>query len=77
MSNKERIIQLIDTIPDQKLVFVVDMLETLKGYAGEAIEPDEWDLKMIKEAEKENDGEYITFEDMLKEEGLTYADLQD
>ena len=77
MSNKERIIQLLDTIPDQKLVFVVDMLETLKGYAGEAIEPDEWDLKMIKEAEKENDGEYITFEDMLKEEGLTYADLQD
>lgn len=67
MSNKERIIQLIDTIPDQKLVFVVDMLETLKGYAGEAIEPDEWDLKMIKESEKENDGEYITFENMLKE----------
>ena len=43
MSNKEHVLQLIDDIPDQKLFFVIDMLESLKAYAGEGIEPDEWD----------------------------------
>ena len=43
--------------------------------AFEEVEPDEWDLAMIREAEKENDGSYITFEDLLKADGLTYADL--
>lgn len=56
MSNKERVLQLIDTIPDQKLLFIIDMLESLKAYAGEEIEPDEWDLQMIEQAQKENDG---------------------
>ena len=52
MSNQERIMQLIKGIPDYKLVFIVNILEDLKGYAGEEIEPDEWDLQMISEAEK-------------------------
>lgn len=63
MSNKERIIQLIDNVPDNKLVFVVNMLESLKAYAGESIEPDSWDLKMIAEANLINDGETITLDD--------------
>ena len=54
MSNKERVIQLIEDIPEQKLTFVIDVLEGLKAYAGETIEPDEWDLQMIAEAEREN-----------------------
>ena len=41
------------------------------------MEPDKWDLDMIDEAKKENDGETVTFEELLKREGLTYADLQD
>lgn len=77
MSNKERVLQLIDDIPDQKLFFVVDMLESLKAYAGEEIEPDEWDLQMISQAKKENDGTTVTFEEMLSKDGLTYEDLQD
>lgn len=67
MSNKERIIQLIENVPEHKLTFIVNMLEDIKGYAGEAIEPDEWDLQMIAEAEKNNDGETITIEDLAKE----------
>ena len=51
MSNKERIMELIDGIPDRRLVFIVDMLESLKAYAGEEILPDEWDLQMIQETE--------------------------
>ena len=70
MSNRERVLQLIEGIPDIKLHFVVEMLESLKAYAGEEIEPDEWDLQMIEEAEKQNDGETVTFEDLANELGV-------
>ena len=70
VSNKERVLQLINDIPDSKLVFVVDMLESLKGYAGEEIAPDEFDLKMIADAKKENDGHTITLEKLQKELGI-------
>lgn len=70
MSNKERILQLIDGIPENKLIFVIDLLENLKAYAGETIEPDEWDLKMIAEAEKENDGQTISIEELASELGI-------
>lgn len=71
MSNKERIMQLIEDVPEYKLIFIVNMLEDLKGYAGEAIEPDEWDLQMIAEAEKNNDGEVISIEELAKELDIT------
>lgn len=71
MSNRERVLQLINDIPENKLVFVVDLLENLKAYAGETVEPDEWDLEMIAEAEKENDGTAISIEDLAAELGIT------
>lgn len=70
MSNRERISQLIDDIPDYKLIFIVEMLENLKAYAGETIQPDEWDLKMIKEAQEENDGETVTLDELAKDLGI-------
>lgn len=54
-------------MPDYKLSFVINILEGLKGYAGEAIEPDEWDLKMIAQAQKNNDGEIMTLEEVCEE----------
>ena len=71
-----RINQLIDDIPDYKLVFVVEMLESLRAYAGETIKPDEWDLKMIEQAQKENDGEAITIDELAKELGIMLYKLQ-
>ncbi len=70
MSNRERVLQLIEGIPDIKLHFIVEMLESLKAYAGEEIEPDEWDLQMIEEAKKENDGQTVAFEDLADELGV-------
>lgn len=65
MSNRERVLQLIDDIPDDKLIFVVNILEDLRAYAGEAIPPDEWDLKMIAEAKAEiARGEFVRHEDI-------------
>lgn len=79
MSNKEKVLQLIDDIPDNKLIFVINVLESIKAYAKtiEEVKPDEWDLKMITEAEKENDDTTISFEKLLEKDGLSYADLQD
>ncbi len=70
MSNKERVIQLISDIPDDKLVFVVDVLESMRAYAEEDIEPDDWDLKMMAEAEKQNDGSTVSMEDIASELGI-------
>lgn len=67
MSNKERIMQLIEDVPDGKLVFIINMLESLKSYAGEEIVPDEWDLQMIQEAERVNDGVTMTFDELAAE----------
>ena len=71
MSNKERALQLIDSIPDSKLAFVINMLEDLKAYAGEEVVPDEWDLEMIEHAKKENDGQGVPIETLAAELGIT------
>ena len=76
MSEREKAIQLIKEIPDNKLVFVVDMLNSIKKLLIEEVEPDEWDLEMIGQAEQENDGTKVSFDELLQKEGLTYADLQ-
>lgn len=76
MSEREKAIQLIKEIPDNKLVFVVDMLNSIKKLLIEEVEPDEWDLEMIAQAEQENDGTKVSFDELLQKEGLTYVDLQ-
>ncbi len=70
MSNRERAMQLIKDIPEHKLVFVIDVLEGLRAYAGETIEPDEWDLNMIREAEEINDEEGVLIEALASELGI-------
>ena len=70
MSNKERVLQLINDIPDYKLLYVVSVLESIKAYAGEEIQADEWDLKMIEDAKKENDDTAVSIEDVAEELGI-------
>ena len=68
--------QLLDKVPESKLIYIRGILEGATIPEIEEVEPDKWDLDMIDEAKKENDGETVTFEELLKREGLTYADLQ-
>ncbi len=82
MSNRERIIQIIDGIPDSRLLYVVNILESLRSYVAEELDaiseqPDQLDLYMIDEAKKINDGTTVSFDEMLLKDGLSYADLQD
>ena len=77
MSNKERVLQLIDDIPDQKLIYVVDMLNSIKNLLVEEVDPDEWDLQMINQAQEENDGTTISFEKLADELGVKlWANIQ-
>lgn len=71
MSNKERVLQLIDDIPDQKLIYVVDMLNSIKNLLVEEVDPDKWDLQMINQAQEENDGTTISFEKLADELEVT------
>lgn len=71
MSNKEWVLQLIDDIPDQKLIYVIDMLNSIKNLLVEEVDPDEWDLEMINQAQEENDGTTISFEKLADELEVT------
>lgn len=42
----------------------------VKAYAGEMIEPDEWDLAMMAEAKQENDGQTVSIEALASELGI-------
>lgn len=70
MSSKELAIQLIDKIPESKMYYIIGILQGAAIPEIETVEPDEWDLAMIAEAERENDGVGITIEDLAAELGV-------
>ena len=75
MSERERIKQAIDRLPEYKLAYVSNLILSIEKTDIEEVEPDEWDLAMIAEAKKHNDGSVVTLEELLEKEGLSYADL--
>lgn len=70
MSNREKAMQLLERVPETKLYYIIGILEGAMIPEIEEVEPDEWDLEMIAEAEKENDGEEVTIEELEKELGI-------
>ena len=75
MSDRERLKQVIDRLPEYKLAYVKNLILDIEKTDIEEVEPDEWDLKMIADAKASNDGSTISLDELLKKEGLTYADL--
>ena len=69
MSNKEKVIQLLDSIPDYKMGYVLAYIQGITADIGEPDEvaPDAWDLSMIAEAEKVNDGSTVTLEKLARD----------
>lgn len=43
MSNREKAITIINQIPEYKLTYVIDILNSIKNMLIEEIEPDNWD----------------------------------
>lgn len=54
MSDREKVMHLINDLPDNKIVFVLAYLQGLADGMEEV--PDSWDLDMISRAAQENDG---------------------
>ncbi len=75
MSERERIKQVIDRLPEYKLAYVSKLILSIEKTDIEEVEPDEWDRAMIADAEKNNDGSVVSLEELLEKEELTYADL--
>lgn len=75
MSEREKLKAVIDRLPEYKIEYIANLIFGIEKTDIEEVEPDEWDLKMIEEARANNDGSAVSFEELLKKEGLTYADL--
>lgn len=71
---KEKAHKLIDSVPDEKMAQLIVILEGIKSIIDDEV--DEWDLELIKEAQEAlKDGDFIPFEDVLREAGLNAKDL--
>lgn len=70
MSERERIKQAIDRLPEYKLAYVANLILSIEKTSIVEIEPDELDLKMITDAKRNNDGSTVSFEELLAKEGL-------
>ncbi|MCH5194786.1 MAG: hypothetical protein J1F11_12560 [Oscillospiraceae bacterium] len=76
MSTTERLHTIIDEMPmDQQEAWLIILEASHRKQTIEETEPDEWDLEMIKQAEKENDGEKISLESLAKELGIDHGSL--
>lgn len=75
MSDRERLKQAIDRMPEYKIAYIANLILEIEKTDIEEVEPDIWDLKMIEEAKINNNGSAMTLEELLEREGLTYADL--
>jgi len=75
MSERENLKQIIDRLPEYKISYIANLILGIEKMDIEEVEPDEWDLKMIAEAEAINDGTTVTLKELLEREGLTHADL--
>lgn len=71
---KQKAHKLIDTVPDDKMAQVVIILEGIKSIIEDDL--DEWDLQLVKQAQEAlKKGDFIPFEDVLREAGLSAKEL--
>lgn len=72
---KEQAHKIIDLIPEDKMSKVLIILKEIKDIIDDEI--DDFDLQLAKEAQKTlANGEYVTFEEVLEEAGISEKDLQ-
>ena len=75
MSEKEQLKQLIDRLPEYKIEYIAKLILGIEKTDIAEVEPDEWDLKMIADAQANNDGTTVSLDELLERDGLTCADL--
>jgi len=75
MSEREQAKQIIDLLPEYKITKILYLLKGIQ--IDDEIEDDIFCENLAKRYLKERDKELISFEDAIKEAGLTIDDLQD
>ncbi len=75
MSTKELVYRYIDRLNESQLNAIIAVLRQFDIPMHEEIEPDEWDMEMIKRAEAENDGETVSIEELTRNLGIDYGSL--
>lgn len=71
MGEREQLKQIIDRLPEDKLAYIASLIFSIEKTDIEEVEPDEWDLRMIAEAEANNDGQGVPIETLAAELGIT------
>ena len=74
MNTKEQIIQYVNTLAEEKLEMALDYMKYLHWRKFTPL--DEFDYELARRADESKDEETISFDELLEECGLTYADLQ-
>lgn len=74
MSNRDKVMQLLDYVPEYKMGYV---LAYIQGIMADEETDDEYCEKMVEEYLKRKDHETIPFDQALQEAGLSIEDLQD
>lgn len=46
MTKKEHFLKILNDVLENKLISAINIIESLKSYAEDAVDPDEWDLEM-------------------------------
>ncbi|MDR1159026.1 MAG: hypothetical protein LBK69_00125 [Syntrophomonadaceae bacterium] len=70
---KEKAHRLIDTLPAEKLVYVVAILTGMRGLMIDEEEPDEFDLLLLREIKDEHP--FVSFEESLSKAGFSVNEL--
>ena len=68
-NNRKTATQIINSMSENKLPYVIKILRKINN-TYENVEPDEWDLNLLTQAQKENDGTVISIEDLAKDLGI-------
>lgn len=69
-------IKLLNAIPDDKMLYVVNILRNVNDMTRQEVEPDELDLTMLREAEKDHE-EAVSFQQAIEGLGFDINELCD
>lgn len=69
ISARTEAIKLLNAIPDDKMLYVVNILRNINDLTRQEIEPDNWDLALLKQAENDHE-EAVPLERAIEELGF-------
>ena len=58
-------VRMIYSMPESRLPYVIGLLKNVKNYV--EVPPDAWDISLLAEAKKENDGSAVSLDQLAEE----------